>query len=154
MIIRENNYVSNVDQSTTGNIYGIYDINGGAWEYTAAGLTANVTSMFGSLTGFDEKYVNRYNGSTNSSATNYSANSGKYGDGIYETSNGVGAYGQGSWHSNFSGFVKSSYPFFIRGGNYELGDAAGTFAFDDENGVEAWKYRFPSGYCRVVFSLA
>ena len=42
------NYSSNVVQSTTGNVYGIYDINGGSFEYVAAGLTANVTSTFGS----------------------------------------------------------------------------------------------------------
>ncbi len=29
-------YITNVSQSTTGNVYGIYDISGGAWEHTAA----------------------------------------------------------------------------------------------------------------------
>ena len=31
-----NNYEANVSQSTTGNITGIYDMNGGAWDYVAA----------------------------------------------------------------------------------------------------------------------
>ena len=30
------NYKSNTNQSTTGNVSGIYDMNGGAWEYVAA----------------------------------------------------------------------------------------------------------------------
>ena len=30
------NYKTNTNQSTTGNITGIYDLNGGAWEYVAA----------------------------------------------------------------------------------------------------------------------
>ena len=32
----EGDYKTNVTQSTTGNITGIYDMNGGAWEYVAA----------------------------------------------------------------------------------------------------------------------
>ena len=32
----EGNYITNADQSTTGNVTGIYDMNGGAWEYVAA----------------------------------------------------------------------------------------------------------------------
>lgn len=32
----ETAYISNVAQSTTGNIYGVYDMSGGLWEYTAA----------------------------------------------------------------------------------------------------------------------
>ena len=30
------NYITNVNMSTTGNIYGIYDMAGGAWEHVAA----------------------------------------------------------------------------------------------------------------------
>ena len=29
-------YINNISQSTTGNVTGIYDMNGGAWEYVAA----------------------------------------------------------------------------------------------------------------------
>ena len=31
-----NAYVNNVAQGTTGNVYGVYDMSGGAWEYVAA----------------------------------------------------------------------------------------------------------------------
>ena len=124
----ENNYVSNVEQSTTGNVYGIYDMSGGAWEYTAAGLTANVTSIFGSITGFAEKYVNRYNGSSSDGTENYNANSGKYGDAVYETSNPASS-NTGSWNGRCANFVSSSDPFFARGGDYLISRAAGTCAF-------------------------
>ena len=124
----ENNYVSNVEQSTIGNVYGIYDMSGGAWEYTVAGLTANVTSIFGSITGFAEKYVNRYNGSSSDRTENYNANSGKYGDAVYETSNSASPE-TGSWNSRCANFVSSSDPFFARGGDYLISRAAGTCAF-------------------------
>ncbi len=32
----EKNYVNNISQSTTGNVTGIYDMNGGVWEHVAA----------------------------------------------------------------------------------------------------------------------
>ena len=31
-----NAYVTNVGQSTTGTVHGVYDMSGGAWEYVAA----------------------------------------------------------------------------------------------------------------------
>ena len=143
-----NNYTSYVAQSTTGNVYGIYDINGGAinggaWEYTAAGFTSNVTSTFESLTGFDEKYVNRYNGSSSDRTANYSANSGKYGDAVYETSN-VGNSGSGAWNSQRSYFLDMGGPFFGRN----------MFAFDTYgSGHACYFIRFPSGYCCIVLGL-
>ena len=35
-VTRGNDYKNKVNQSSTGNIYGIYDINGSVWERTAA----------------------------------------------------------------------------------------------------------------------
>jgi hypothetical protein len=40
-------YNTNVNQSTTGTVYGVYDLSGGAWEYTAAFLN-NGNSYLGS----------------------------------------------------------------------------------------------------------
>ena len=42
----EKDYIANVNQSTTGNATGIYDMNGGAWEYVAA-YWDNGTSYLG-----------------------------------------------------------------------------------------------------------
>lgn len=38
------NYASNVNQSTTGNIYGIYDMNGTSWEYVAGVLDSKLSN--------------------------------------------------------------------------------------------------------------
>ena len=148
-----NNYVSNIDQSTTGNIYGIYDMSGGSWEYVAAGLTSNVTSIFGSLTGFAEKYVNRYNGSSNDSETNYTANSSKYGDAVYETSNSDNS-SSGSWYDDNSHFVRSSNPFFGRGGQNITSNGGGLFALNNAYGGTVGSFRFPPDPCCVVLGLA
>ena len=128
-----NNYTSYVAQSTTGNIYGIYDISGGTWEYTAAGLTTNVNSTFGSITGFAEKYVNRYGASAVVT---------QYGDAVYETP---------GWNGDYSNFVLLSNPFFIRGCNYGDGvTGAGLFAFSYNGGYASSGARFPPGSCGVV----
>ena len=66
----EKDYVTNVKQSTTGNVTGIYDMCGGAWEYVAAyydngtsNLNGNEKDVFetdGTLKSEYEKYWNKY----------------------------------------------------------------------------------------------
>lgn len=51
----EEDYINNYDQSTTGNIWGIYDMNGGSWERVAsyfANGDINIT-LYGTTTYFD-----------------------------------------------------------------------------------------------------
>ena len=147
-----NNYIDNINQSTTGNIYGIYDISGGAFEYTAAGLTANITSVFGSIIEFAEKYVNRYNGSASTQSENYNYNINKYGDAIYEISCD-GNSGLGAWNSDDNSFVTLIYPFFLRGGYFTSKDEAGVFAFNWMNGDAYMKYRIPTSNCGIVINV-
>ena len=106
--------------STTGNIYGIYDIAGGAYEYVMGVYGTNNSPTVGSsgFTKFPEsKYYNLYT-TTNASNTNI-------GDALYETSgcNGDDAY-----------FVSSVIPFFLRGGNSYSTSRAGVFNFGNGNG--------------------
>ena len=44
-ITGSSNYRSNLNQSTTGNITGIFDLNGGAWEFVAAFFDNGVSSL-------------------------------------------------------------------------------------------------------------
>ena len=85
-----NAYVSNVGQSTTETVYGVYDMSGGAYEYVAAYLNngnSNLKKYGQGLVNGDAKTKNVYSkGSSDSQVNNYSVNSGKYGDAIYETS--------------------------------------------------------------------
>ncbi|MDD4067033.1 MAG: hypothetical protein PHH22_03570 [Clostridia bacterium] len=103
----------NVIESTTGNIYGIYDMNGGAWEYVAAGLTSNAISTFGSI---NSKYYDAY--------VSYGD---RYGDAVRETSSS--SSNATSWYVDFSYFVIPADPFFVRGAYYDSADNAGLFAF-------------------------
>ena len=103
-----------VNASTTGNIYGIYDMSGGAWEYVMGNYNKTVVSSginFGSI---DSKYYDVYTGN------------GKLGDATKET--------QG-WNDDYAYFVHSSYPWFLRGGYFYDSGYAGVFGFLNDNGT-------------------
>ena len=130
-----NDYTSTqgVKASTTGTVYGVYDMSGGAWEYVAGYVNngdSNLTSYGSSLVNGDAKTKNVYSkGSSDSRDNNYSANSGKYGDAVYETS-ANGNSSSSSWYGDYSYFPYAGNPFFLRGGYYNNGTNAGVFSFD------------------------
>ena len=132
--------------STTRNIYGIYDMSGGAWEYMANYLeSATSNSYVTSFLSKDKKYQTQYAGTGATSSTadrtiNYEANKGKYGDAIWETSNGCN--GQSSWNQDYSYFPYASSPFFLRGGHYNHSTYAGPFYFSDGGGGSYTYYSF------------
>ena len=98
--------------STTNNIYGIYDMSGGAYEYVMGVYTNTIgESGFSSLP--DTKYYNNY------TETSYT------GHALTETKN---------WYSDSAGFVNSINPWFMRGGNYGNGTYAGVFYFSINDG--------------------
>ena len=143
------NYKSNVNMSTTGNVYGIYDMAGGAWEHVAAyvdstkgGTVANTyltSETYGkALYDAADKYKDVYKvGTTDDYLRNYGLSAEKYGDGIFETSVAVGYWtSEGSqanyrhgWFEDYTHFPFSSAPFFLRGGRYGNGAYAGVYAF-------------------------
>ena len=112
-------------------------MSGGAWEYVAAYVNngnSNLTNYGSSLVNGDAKTKNVYSkGSSDSRDNNYSANSGKYGDAVYETS-ANGNSSNGSWYGDYSYFPYTSGPFFLRGGGYSFGAGAGVFCFYYNNG--------------------
>ncbi len=114
----ENAYVSNQSQSTTGNVSGIYDMSGGAYEYMMASYgTDENTASIGS-SGFsilpDNKYYDiMYNADT------------LLGHAMEETRN---------WYGDYSYFVSSSYPWVGRGGLCGNGSSAGLWYFNDDYG--------------------
>ena len=133
-----------VKASTTGTVYGVYDMSGGAWEYVAAYVNngnSSLTSYGSSLVNGDAKTKNVYSkASTDNATNNYNANSSKYGDAVYETStNGSGST---SWYGDYSYFPYTSVPFFERGGRYNGGADAGVFYFDNYNGDSYSGYSF------------
>ena len=105
--------------SSTGNVYGIYDLSGGVDEYVA-GYFKDGSLSNGSIfaDGTSDEYSTAYTGTSASSAY-------IYGDATYETN---------GWHSDVASFVSSNYPFFIRGGNPYYGSNAGVFCCIGSNG--------------------
>ena len=135
----ENAYTSNTSQSTTGTVYGIYDINGGSYELVAAYVNNEVGNLnyYGSSLVSAASYMKDvYNkGSSDDPIPNYAANSDTFGDAVYETSLSVSLYYTDSWYTDFSHFPSSDAPFFIRGGSYGNGSHAGAFCFNETNGA-------------------
>jgi hypothetical protein len=132
--------------SSTGTIYGIYDLSGGLWERTAS-YVANDNpnlSYFGNslITETNRKYVMAYtsedSGMTNydnASTANYNANS-VIGDAIKETS--TAGTGSTSWYGDYSYFAGYGNQFFDRGGRWVSGSSAGLFYFYRTNGVSGY----------------
>lgn len=131
-----NNTQYGVNASTTGNVYGIYDMRGGANEFVAAYLNNNNASLtnYGlSLKNADAKYKDIYTvGTSDSRANNYTANSNKKGDAIYETSNTY--QGAKAWFKDYSYMIYSTVPFITRGGAYSNTTNAGIFNYYSYNG--------------------
>ena len=137
------NTVTGILASTTENIYGIYDMSGGATEYAMANTVSNdgTTMMSGysvtdnsgytgkvynrfkytSYTGIDypdTKYYDKYSFSESMSSIKRS----KLGDGIKEVYKG-----DEGWYGDYSYLASSESPWFLRGGNYNRGAIAGAF---------------------------
>ena len=132
-----NAYVTNVGQSTTGTVHGVYDMSGGAWEYVAAYVNngnGNLTTYGSSLLKGDAKTKNVYTpAKTDNNMNNYNQNLGKYGDAVYETS--ISGSESTSWYGDYSLFPSLEWPFFERGGGYDFSTISGAFNFSDDAGI-------------------
>ncbi len=143
--------------SSTGTIYGIYDLSGGAWDRTA-GLVVNGNGNLnygssllnnGKIDSTSTKYVTVYPSNDSkienvntASSKNYEINTQIYGDAIRETS--TAGIGQNSWYSDYSNFVGYYSPFFVRGGALWNGSDAGLFYFNRHAGASDYRAGFRS----------
>ena len=120
--------------STTGNVYGIYDMSGGAYDRVMGGMynSGNTTIML-SGSGFAqatidgagmEKYIDKYTYGTTYN-DQIAINRRKLGDATGETRR---------WYSDSANFVYPSYPWFYRGDYYGAGAGAGAFNFSYYSG--------------------
>ena len=137
------NYLNknSVVASTTNNYTGIYDMSGGAWEYvmgyttgaTTVGGNSSITSLYSNFFS-DSTYLKYWDKYTSTVNTNYNNRilgdaTGEMGPfGSEKDPDGATRY-KSSWYKDYSYFVNSSYPLFIRGGNWNIGTSAGAFAF-------------------------
>ena len=97
--------------SSTGNVYGIYDLSGGAYEYVASYFANGDFSLAGSA------FTNNI---SNNLSTVYWETTGKLGDATTETE---------SWNYDASYFIELNGPFSARGGNCSNGSDTGVFCF-------------------------
>ena len=151
--------------SSSGTIYGIYDLSGGTWERTAAyvangnsnlkGYGANIAYDGNTLRTASTKYTTTYpfdggtdNASMDSNDTNlniastnnYKKNTLIYGDSIRETS--TVETGSASWYSDSSYYPGLDSPFSIRGGALWNGSSAGLFSFTRNGGSSSYSNGF------------
>ena len=142
-ITADGDYINNKEQSTTGNVWGIYDMSGGAWEYVAAYVNnghENLVTYGETLINADTRYKDVYQASgttdgNDNQEQNYNLSTpekGKYGDAVYETSSSY-SY-TNSWYSDYSDLPCSEYPFFSRSGEYLYASYSGAFCFQDYSG--------------------
>ena len=110
----EYNTEKGVLASSTGNVYGIYDLSGGAWEHVASyykDTTLTIGSSFAD--GLSDKYSTAYDGVDLEEFY-------KNGDATKETS---------GWNDDYELFIDKDSPFFIRGGYYKDGSNLSTGIF-------------------------
>ena len=123
-------YKTNTGQSTSGNITGVYDMSGGAYEYVMGNYNKTTGSSGLTVSGVPAEHIDIYSGTSESAS--------HLGDALGETA---------GWYSDSAYFVNSSNPWFMRGGNYSNGDSAGVFSFSNNPGEADYYIGF-----RVVLS--
>ena len=151
---------SGTKASTTGTIYGIYDMSGGTWERTAA--IVNNGNDSGNLNTYGKAIMNALNNGKSSeyvtvyptgeskgqsiddaSKFNYAENTKKYGDAVLETSQkGIGSNSSAVYYGDYSNFPALYGPFFYRGGGWDGSSNAGLFAFRRSDGTASYDLGF------------
>ena len=132
-------YKTNVGQSSTNNVTGIYDLNGNAWEYIATFDTLAKDShnyfpygsSFAGKNVVSTKYATAYKNGTeiyNGKPTVDEVN--KIGDGIKE----VYVMDDYLWFNDLMTFVYSTAPFLARGGRYDGNSSSGIFSSSAHHG--------------------
>ena len=147
-----------IGASTTGNIYGVYDMSGGAGEHVM-GVFANSDDELwsGNSTTYNSGFTGK-SGETADPYTGVSFPDSKYYD-VYKASNGTTmtqnqacdggiCYGHAvnpevqRWYSDYSGFVTSKFPWFLRSGYYDHGGNAGVMTRYTTQGNKNGAYSF------------
>ena len=105
-------YKTNIGQSTSGNITGVYDMSGGAYEYVMGNYNKTAGNSGLTVSGVPAEHIDIYSGTSVAAS--------HLGDATGETA---------GWYSDYVLFVSSGDPWFMRGGTSPDRDAAGVFYF-------------------------
>lgn len=133
--------VNNALQSTTGNVYGVYDMAGGLWERNAAYIhNGNANLLLNGKAIVEDgnpllsnkyKTVYDYDQASDTMESNYNLNKSFKGDAMMETSKGVG---KDSWFGDESSFMWGNAVFLHRGGSTIDDPGVGIFNFANTHG--------------------
>ncbi len=127
-------YKSNTGQSTTGNVYGIYDMSGNSKELTMGNMVDSSGAFYSSGARFssvpEDKYYDKYTYNGNSYTSH---GRGKLGDATKETLSNFGST-SGGWYSDHAHIVHRGASWFARGGECTNGSDAGVFSFHYSDG--------------------
>ena len=138
--------------STTGTIYGIYDMNGGAYDRTMGNMVNSSGNFYSSSAGFStsplEKYYDRYSYNSNSSSSQDSVLRSKLGDATKEMTKGFTG-STGSWEGSYRYMPSSSAPWFSRGG---ISNSSATFGLSYSYNYNGGAYYFNSSRPVLVCS--
>ena len=124
-------YKTNIGQSTTGNITGVYDMSGGALEYVMGNYNKQDGNSGLTVSTVPAKHIDIYSGTSVSAS--------HLGDATGETA---------GWYDDTADFVNSYRSWFNRGGSYNNYDSVGVFGFKDGDGNA-----HPDDGFRVVLSV-
>ena len=143
-------YTENIGQSTTNNVHGVYDMNGGAWEEIAAYLNTGNRSIDSYADSFATS--EKANAKSNKKVQVYLGYSGvrTFGDAMFEVSDG--AVDSNSWENQkgfwwpnagmwTSGYDSSFYP---KGGSCKMESASSSIFSSNMSrgdGKESYGYR-------------
>ena len=114
--------VNGTGASTTGNIYGIYDMSGGAWEYVMANYNDTIGSS-GFISMPESKYYDKYTSDNVLTACNGNE---CLSHALSETA---------GWYNDYQYTVTSTSSWYGRGGHYENNIGGGVFDFSSGNGA-------------------
>ncbi|HIT36966.1 MAG TPA: hypothetical protein IAB59_00625 [Candidatus Onthousia faecipullorum] len=124
----DNQYQYNIEingtgASTTGTVYGIYDMSGGAWEYVMANYNdiASASGFSDPLT-LESKYYDKYTSNNVSLACNGSE---CISHGLSETS---------GWYNDYHNMLIEEYPWWVRGGRFSDVTDTGVLSFGGASG--------------------
>ena len=112
-------YKTNIGQSTTGNITGVYDMSGGTDEYVMGNYNMQPSKSGFTMSELATKYIDVYE------VTNINAS--HLGDALGETA---------GWYNDYANFLDSMFQsyWFVRGGAYSYGNGSGIFCFGRDDG--------------------
>ena len=108
--------INGTGSSTTGNIYGIYDMSGGSWEYVMGNYN-DIISESGFVSMPESKYYDKYTSENVNTACNGNE---CLSHGLSETP---------SWYDDYIYMVSGTYSWPVRGGYYGDTAVSGIFFF-------------------------